>query len=483
MVSIGCISACAGEAGDGVGFEVESLVVGPVLVVEPTQPRKLDLLFVVDNSSSMASIQGRLADSMHDFVSALDHPSMRRLDYRVAVVDTGVGQVACEGLAGTPGAFHVTSCLDRPADFVDARNQVSRFNTACASVCALPSAELATTPTRIAGEAVARPRPWIEGSRAQSNLASGIAAADALACLIPTGLRGCEFASPLEAMLQAIAGSFEVDSPAYGFIRDDASLQVVIVSDQADCSVNLHTPGVEGVFDASNQSFWPAGATEPGRGVCWRAGVQCEERGHGLDCEPDDFDIHRRPLPPGVETSVLWPLARYTEFLTALGDRKREHGAELVVSFIGGVDRDGRAPYYHRAGSAHSLEHGIEPGCSAQVDILDEIDPSTGAVLPGGSAEMTAVPPVRIAHVIETLRPNDGAELHMVSACEGHYATLLWPWIDPLSTKVTPLCYRACVRDFERRTAYIDAECELVVIDGQSRTTSRGRQYPPVPDT
>jgi hypothetical protein len=158
--------------------------------------RKLDLLFMIDDSHSMGDEQKTLRDNFPVFMQALEGIVGGVPDLRVAVISSDVGaggleNDTCKG-RGDQGRFLVKEgCgLDpRTAHF------------------------LATD------------------GRGHQNFTGELA--KAFACLADLGTRGCGF----EHQLQAIRAALSATNPEnQGFLRPDAYLGIIMLTDEDDCS-------------------------------------------------------------------------------------------------------------------------------------------------------------------------------------------------------------------------------------------------------
>ncbi|MEM1418664.1 MAG: hypothetical protein AAGH15_27465 [Myxococcota bacterium] len=200
----------------------------------PPPPVALDVLFVVDNSPSMEEEQVSLAEAIPGLVSALatgrvldvdtgalvrDFPPVTSLQMGVVSADMGSGRErvpTCEGL-GDDGVLSTQGAMDA--------------TPRCA----------ASYPSFLAFEAGA------DGSGEEPEALAGRLAAD-VACVAQLGTEGCGFEQPLEAMLKALTPAsselrfFEgtrgngAGGPNDGFLRDDAALGIVLLTDEDDCS-------------------------------------------------------------------------------------------------------------------------------------------------------------------------------------------------------------------------------------------------------
>ncbi len=156
---------------------------------------KMDILFVIDNSGSMAEEQENLAANFPLFIDVLDAFQTEigsQIDYRVAVTSTGRDMSWTEELL--PG-------------FPFPASQTGE-NGALLQRCDMP-------------------RPWLE--RADPDVAS------TFACAAELGSSGANIEMPLYAVKLAF-GDRIADGTNAGFLREDALLAIVILTDEDDCS-------------------------------------------------------------------------------------------------------------------------------------------------------------------------------------------------------------------------------------------------------
>jgi hypothetical protein len=116
---------------------------------------------------------------------------------------------------------------------------------------------------------------------------------DAFDCVASVGASGCGFEAPLEAVYRVLT----TPSINPGFVRDDALLVVIVMTDEDDCSAPPDTP----LFDPSAAGVATYGALHSFR--CTQFGVLCDGKPltgrsiSGLDCTPLDggplFDVSR----------------------------------------------------------------------------------------------------------------------------------------------------------------------------------------------
>jgi hypothetical protein len=180
--------------------------------------RKIDLLFVINDSPAAEAQQRALSQALPDFVVGLASgdldgggaPSFRGVqDLHLGVISgrmgLGNGPAGCAESFGSEGELTNVNCLPANARFASAQSA-------------------GTVP----------------------------GAAEALKCMVKLGAAGCFPPQPLESALkalwpsQAIAGGMtfadgSVSGPLEnaGFLRPDSLLVVIVVSDVDDCSTNL----------------------------------------------------------------------------------------------------------------------------------------------------------------------------------------------------------------------------------------------------
>ncbi len=174
---------------------------------------RMDLLFVVDDSGSMVKEQANLATNFSQFSTVLSNyknSAGESLDFRIAVTTTGRDVTWFQTITPFTSPIQRTQKGDNGA-FRQAQ-------------CGLT-------------------KPWVDGTDA--NVSS------TLSCLANVGTDGPWIEMPLLATEFALT-SRRADGTNAGFLRDDALLAVVAITDADDCSRTID--GFE-TYDTSENCF------------------------------------------------------------------------------------------------------------------------------------------------------------------------------------------------------------------------------------
>lgn len=221
---------------------------------------KVDLLFVVDDSASMASLAAQLPVMLDGFSSSgasgnggATSPSLDDIHLAVVSTDMGVSQDLWKGVIPLPPEVLM------PPPSIPPDSDAGWAGVPDPSVGMTPSTGNPDSPIPGCSEigddglfaeikpsdlAKCRSRSshylTYDGSKATS------ATIDAAACLPDVGSQGCGYEHPLEAALKALSpkasplhflhGHGHADAENAGFLRDDSLLVVVVVTDEDDCS-------------------------------------------------------------------------------------------------------------------------------------------------------------------------------------------------------------------------------------------------------
>jgi len=470
----GGVETVSGTGSSSTGIPTPDLP--PLDGCDPDVPcqNKIDLLFVIDNSGTMAEEQLNLAKNFPMLIAqlqALDDGQGHQVgaDVNIMVTTTDVDNPACHGKWVAPdyaparGSPISTPCTERIARFSGYAPPGLVVEEACTDVCD-------------PANPVAPSDQFIHFDRNGDNVEAGDAAA-ALACIGPQGIDGCGYEAPLESMLQALNPSAcwndpeACDDPEWSwierpFLRDGAVLAIVLITDEVDCSVRDYSIMADADFMEPSPED---GTPKPSSAICWHAGVECG------DLDPDTGRYsgcfaanHGKNGAPGVpdDEAVLHPVSRYIQVLDSL----RAQGREVIMLGILGVPevtahaetppyepteggiadvqyRPWRDPEYpagdilpdewadNTRAVDKQFEFGVGPGC-------------TGYDAASGTFTGQAVPPVRIRSVCESLDvpddptvPGDQSEVRCCfeSICDDDFSAAVRCLTGLIQNVVTPV--------------------------------------------
>ncbi len=275
------LSATAGETGPKLDLGAgEGSTGGPSCDVDQGCSNRLDLLFVVDNSGSMAEEQLNLALNFPELIAGLSEltdvdGNPLQIDANIMVTTTDVGNPLCTpyyrpSRSPEQGAPIASSCTDRIDRFTSIGLDPVEREDACTMACPNPIApEGDFINFNASGTNVPNADPIdIDGDgEPDSNVAQ------ALACIGPQGIDGCGYESQLEAMRRALDPDATWNGGGTPFVRDGGVLGVVIISDEVDCSL-----ADESVMTNEAYMLTHPDTMQPQQssGLCWKAGVTCD---------------------------------------------------------------------------------------------------------------------------------------------------------------------------------------------------------------
>jgi hypothetical protein len=173
-------------------------------VVASASPIKLDLLFMIDDSRSMQEEQANLARNFPRLIEELKKMPAGFPDLHLGVVSSDMGA----GAANVGG-----SCGSSVGD-----RGVLQVRAGC-------------------GLDASKARYLISQNGGTDNNFQGDIA-DVFACMANLGTNGCGFEHQLQSARMALSG-FVTDNA--GFLRSDAHLAVVYITDEDDCSAPANT--------------------------------------------------------------------------------------------------------------------------------------------------------------------------------------------------------------------------------------------------
>ena len=289
----------------------------------------IDILFVVDNSGGMGQLQLMLArefPGLIERIQGLETAGGVALEPSVNIMATtsDFGNPLCTPFQShepAQGAPIATGCNSRIDNFTGLGSGPEVFNEACTDVCPVD-----VEPTDLyihfdgAGDNVADVEPYdVDGDGTDDP-----PVAQALACLGPQGIDGCGYESPLENMLQALNPVAAWNTGNTPFLRADATLAIVVLTNEADCSIQDY----DIMSDATYQETDPvSGTPAASSALCWNAGVACDSPGPGVYSSCTSVD------------NGLQPTSRYINYL--VDELSVNQGKEVLMLGLVGVPEGG----------------------------------------------------------------------------------------------------------------------------------------------
>ena len=294
LVALSSVAACMERAASTPEAGLSSSVVLPV----PQRPiDAVDLLFAIDNSGSMRDNQLNLARNFGPLLDPLiappldpgtgrpRHPPVRSL--HLGVISTDLG---------TPGSM-VPSCADSDVGDDGLLNPV-RNGAATRSHPPWTTAPPNVRPARCEHRADQYPS-FLDFDVVRTDPE---AFREDFVCNAYLSVGGCGLEQPLEAVYRALVvhGAGAGRGPNAGFVRDDAVLAIVVVTDEEDGSVR------------------DCRYAEPGDpdGIC-REGGRGSALGVFDSTDPrwasEDLNLRFYTYAPGGPQDPTWPLDRYID--------------------------------------------------------------------------------------------------------------------------------------------------------------------------
>jgi hypothetical protein len=269
------------------------------LLYEVNPVRKLDLVFVVDNSSSMTEEQANLRANFPDFMNELLAIQGGAPDMRIAVISSNVGAGPNMPAAECPPGG------DR------GKFQVREECKLDAGVKYLTVDGMGKTNFETQGGLPKLP--------------------DVFSCMAALGTSGCGYEHQLLSLYFALDNTTNESNK--GFIRDDAYLGVVILSDEDDCSAEPSADFFDNLVPGQAGSF------------------RCSLKGHICDNAPIPTMPFKTPLAnckpytrmAGETNSRLIDVPVFVDFIK--NTVKKGRSEKILISSVIGWNDDPAAEY------------------------------------------------------------------------------------------------------------------------------------------
>ncbi|MBA3459606.1 MAG: VWA domain-containing protein [Deltaproteobacteria bacterium] len=256
-----------------------------------TVNRNVDILFVIDDSPSMADKQNNLAANFPNFINVLNTIQGGLPDVHIGVVSSDVGSKATQDAAPAPAIGQIG-------------------NGGCSGTG--KSGNLQTSGAPVTGTFISDIKQT-DGSRTKNYTG---ALDQVFAQMARVGAGGCGFEQHLEAMKRALN-----NNPANaGFLRPDAYLAVIFIADEDDCTMSKGT-----LLAPESPAMGPLQSFR-----CTRFGVTCDQGGQ----TPDQMNQvgTKTQCHPNDTSQYLEKVSVYVEFLKKL---KTDPGKIIVAGIMG----------------------------------------------------------------------------------------------------------------------------------------------------
>ncbi len=406
--------------------ELEPLPTGSKIPTVPTFDESvnsdLDIIFLIDNSGSMREEQDNISRNFPVFISALESLPEGLPNVHIGVLSSDLG-------AGRFAGSAVEGCTRVGGDGAIFQSTPRGRNGTCASAPKGGDSYLT-----------------VNGSK--QNFDGSVS--DALSCIAQLGTRGCGFEHQLGAIWKALGGDGKMPAQNKGFLRDDALLAIVILTDEDDCSA----PDDTDLFDPMQTLITdPLGPLDSYR---------CNEFGHLCNGVPPPRTMVAANLMSCVsnENGPLMPVGGLVDFFKSL----KASPDDVIVAAITGPT----TPYDVRLVSTRSRETGA-------VELEPRIQPSCM------SSNGSAAPAVRLQQFVSAFGVNGSVE----SICDGDFSPAMARIGDKIAGRVRHQCLENPPVDRDPARAGIQANCEVyeetTTSDGVIRAAIRSCDVAPAP--
>jgi hypothetical protein len=253
--------------------------------------RKVDILFVIDDSPSMLDKQINLKANFPNFINVLNTIQGGLPDVHIGVVTSDLGASDAGGMS----ASGVSGCTGNGK-----AGALQTYGTAL-----------------VTGKYISDAPPTVMGGMRMTNYTGALK--DAFSAIASAGAAGCGFEQHIEAAKRALQPS---NSANAGFLRPDAFLAVVFIADEDDCSL-AHSSLL--VTDTTQlgplQSF-----------RCTRFGITCDTGG----ATPDAMNALGPKSACHSNESGTY-LTKISDYITFFKGLKPDDPTQVIMAAIAGV--------------------------------------------------------------------------------------------------------------------------------------------------
>jgi hypothetical protein len=345
--------------------------------------RDVDILFAIDNSPSMEQEQANVRQNFRVFMDELKKIPGGLPNVNIGVISsdlgagTGVGTGACSRQGGDRGIFQTKPACGLAAG----ANFLTSYN-----------------------------------NETQNNFMGDISTV--FSCMGDLGIRGCGFEHQLQAARVAL---YEAITPEnMGFLRRDAYLAIIFITDEDDCSGETNS-------DLYASMEFP-GTTSSYR--CAKVGHVC----NGAEPPMDEFSVPLASCMPKDGGRLI----RVTEIVDSIRALKARPADQILVSGIFGWPLNATNPQpYRYIREREGLD--VAPICESA---------GNGVAYPG----------LRMKQFVDSF----GDSGTFFSICEDDFAPALKKIGEKLAARLGTTCVNARLIDLDRNMPDVQADCQVV---------------------
>ncbi|MGM0597478.1 MAG: hypothetical protein ACQES9_10610 [Myxococcota bacterium] len=377
--------------------------------------RDVDMLFVIDNSLSMAQEQTTVRNNFSVLMRVLKNVSGGLPNVHIGVISTDLGTLphnlpSCVTPDGDNGKIlkgENNACANPVGQNyivdVEAKNCDIQKDDEDTRICIQHGCD--DSHCQIEGEPSGLILYEDENGCPRCRNYEGETLEEVFSCTADLNIHGCGFEQHLEALYRAFTEEHVENA---GFFRENAYIAIFFITDEDDCSTttgNIFNP--DGDIDST------LGPLDSFR--CTEFGIKCDEP---WDRQPPggNMTMHNcKARTVDDDRAYLYPISRYNNLMTEYYDPRM-----IIIGAIAG-------PY--------------DDTLTVQVD--SDMEPMLGyCCYASGESEDGAVPGVRIKEFVEAfVSSEDDMNWAYTSVCNGDYS----PALEGLGNKIKDLVEVQCI--------------------------------------
>jgi hypothetical protein len=365
--------------------------------------RDVDILFMIDNSSSMVPMQTLLTNNLQAFMTPLEMIQGGLPNLHIGIISSSMGAGiysdvdGCnpEMLENDDGAFHTAG----------------RNPPGCSAL--------------MPGE------KFIVANGMTNNFANPMnSVAQVFSCMALLGATGCGFEHQFYAIQRALEkGERADDLTNGGFLRPDATLAIIMLTNEDDCSA----PGTDLFNPGQTSNADPLGGLQ--------TGYRCQEYGYLCDGAPPPRMLAMSPQPLGNCVSAedrgrLIPVRAMADFVKTF----KADPTKIFVAAVSGPTTTVAAelrPNIQTAGGNRESQPAIVHSCT--------------------QGEVFADPGIRIEQFVSEFGMNNGLVRNICDV--NNFGMAMSQIAMALSKIIGPQCVSANVRD---KPGTMDPDCRVI---------------------